>query len=239
MYTELILSAPKKPGIYKMYNAAGDLLYVGKAKNLLARLRQYRDAARLEYHKITMMRHVARVDWEETAGEGAALVLEQNLIKTLRPKYNILLKDDKSYPFLALGKGEFPRLYKFRDKIVPGRDVFGPFPFVQDLNDTIKLIQKITGVRTCADTVFGAHKKKGRPCLFAQTGQCAAPCVDKGDYRARVKMARNILRGRIRLVVSSLKRKMERLSAKQDFEGAARTLDEIQSLQITTKIDKI
>ena len=107
------------------------------------------------------------------------------------------------------------------------------------MNDTIKLIQKITGVRTCADTVFNTHQKKGRPCLFAQTGGCAAPCVQAEGYRVRVKMARNILRGRIRLVVSELKRKMERLSAKQDFEGASRALEEIQSLQMTVKVDKI
>ena len=239
MYDELILTAPKKTGVYKMYNAMGDLLYVGKAKSLIHRLRQYRDANRLEYHKIVMMRQVARVEWTETAGEAEALVLEQELIKTLHPKYNILLKDDKMYPFLALARGEFPRLYKFRDKIVPGRDVFGPFPFVQDLNDTIKLIQKICGVRTCADTVFWTHRKSGRPCLFYQTGQCVGPCVDGAGYHANVKMARNILKGHIRLVVSELKRKMEKFSAGRDFEGAARVLDEIQSLQATVKLDKI
>ena len=239
MYDELILSAPKKPGIYKMYNAMDDLLYVGKAKSLLVRLRQYRDINRLEYHKIVMMRQVARVEWQETESESAALVLEQKLIKTMRPRYNILLKDDKMYPFLALSHGGFPGLYKFRAKITPNRDVFGPFPFVQDLNDAIKLIQKICGVRTCSDTVFNAHKKSGRPCLFYQTGQCVAPCLYDNGYRVRVQMARNILKGHIRLVVAELKRKMEKLAAKEDFEGASRVLEEIQSLQATVKIDKI
>ena len=253
MFDDLILTAPKKPGVYKMYNARGDLLYVGKAKNLLHRLRQYRNPDKLEYHKIVMMRQAAKVEWIETLNESDALVLEERLIKTEHPRYNILLKDDKMYPYLRLTKDKFPRLEKIREKVNSQRstvngtvdrgpstvDLFGPFPYVSDMNDSIKLIQKICGVRTCANTVFSSHKKSKKPCLFYQTGGCVGCCVYPENYQSRVVMARKILRGKIRLVVADLKKKMTELANNQDYEGAARVRAEIQSLQTTAKGGKV
>ena len=237
-FEDLIARAPHCPGVYKMHDAAGALLYVGKAKDLTKRLKQYIDADKLEYHKILMRRQVARVDWFETATEAEALILEQHSIKTEKPKYNIIFKDDKMYPFLELSKGPFPRLFKFRGKIVRKRDVFGPFPFVSDLMETIKLVQRICQIRTCSDSYMKAHKK--RPCLMAQVGLCLAPCaVAQTRYKDHVRMARNILCGHVRLVISDLTKKMKAAAASQDFESAAKFRGQILSLQLTTKTARL
>jgi excinuclease ABC subunit C len=245
-FSEMIKNAPRTPGVYRMFDAMGNLLYVGKAKNLILRLRQYRDAEKLEYHKIIMRRQVARVEWESVPTEAIALILEQRLIKTLDPKYNVILKDDKMYPYLRLTREKFPRLEKFREKIVKaGRSVYGPFPFVSDLNDTIKLLQRVAGIRTCAPAVFTAHSRSGRPCILGQTGRCAAPCSMSNEqcamsnYGYCVKVAKNILNGHIRLVVSDLNKKMKAASAARDFETAAKIRGQIESLQSVAKIGKI
>ncbi|MDR1071085.1 MAG: GIY-YIG nuclease family protein [Rickettsiales bacterium] len=239
-FEEMIARAPRSPGVYKMFDSKEKLLYVGKAKDLSKRLRQYVDLERLEYHKIIMRRQVARVEWRPTETESDALILEQRSIKTERPKYNIILKDDKMYPFLALSKGRYPRLYKFRDKMMhearARRNIFGPFPFVSDLNETIKLVQKVAQVRTCADSVFESRR---RPCLFYQTGMCSAPCCLKPDYTPQVRLARSVLRGHIRAVVSDLVKKMRAASAARDYESAAKYRGQIESLQSTTKIARI
>jgi excinuclease ABC subunit C len=236
-----------------MLDAGGKLLYVGKAKDLARRLKQYADVEKLEYHKIIMRRQVARVEWTTTATESDALILEQHSIKTEKPKYNIILKDDKMYPFLALSDGEYPRLCKFRDKMMHesgsrirgnGRsnrksrgNVFGPFPFVSDLNETIGLVRKVAQVRTCSDSTFAGRR---RPCLFYQTGLCTAPCcLETTNYRGQVRLARRILGGHIRAVVSDLTKKMKAASAARDYESAAKYRGQIESLQSTAKIARI
>jgi excinuclease ABC subunit C len=231
-FNEMILNAPANPGVYEMFDGAGRLLYVGKAKSLTNRLRQYRDITRLEYNKIIMRRQVVRVSWHVTESEQAALVLEQHLIKTRRPKYNIILKDDKMYPFIGFSKGEFPRLFKFRDKEGrAGRNSFGPFPFVKDLAEAVKLLQQICRLRTCTDGVFSSRK---RPCLLAQIGRCSAPCVNAdADYGNRVKMAKNILRGHVRSVISDMTKIMTGASSRMDFEGAAKIKNSIDALRHT------
>ena len=232
-FKELILSAPHETGVYKMLDSSGVLLYVGKAKDLFKRLRQYVDPERLEYHKVLMRRHVAKVEWVICVSEAEALILEQQIIKAERPKYNIILKDDKMYPFLALSDGDFPRLYKFRGTITStATNTFGPFPFISDLADTIKLVQKICQVRTCSDSVMNSRR---RPCLLSQLGLCAAPCTLAGQagYRPRVKMARGILSGRIKAVVTDLTREMKAASKVMDFETAARICRKIEALQST------
>jgi excinuclease ABC subunit C len=240
-FEKMIAAAPSDPGVYEMFDSAGLPLYVGKAKNLARRLRQYVDPERLEYHKIIMRRQVARVEWRTTASESEALILEQRLIKTEKPKYNIILKDDKTYPYLALSGDKFPRLYRFRDKMLresrsgkPRESVFGPFPFISDLDETIRLVQRVCRIRTCADSVFG---RRSRPCLLYQVGRCSAPCVAArdDDYGDRVRIAKNILRGRVRSVVSDLARKMKSAAAARDYENAARIKGQIDSLQSTVK----
>ena len=169
-FCDLIKNAPNSPGIYRMYDADGNLLYVGKAKNLSNRLHQYVDISKLELHKQVMRTLVARVEWEITPTESDALILEEKTIKTEKPKYNIMLTDGKMYPMLALTNHKYPRLLKFRGKISQRRDVYGPYPSVHALNDTIKMIQKVCRIRTCTDTFM---KNRARPCMLYQIGRCS------------------------------------------------------------------
>lgn len=231
-FRDLINNAPMSPGIYKMYDADGNLLYVGKAKNILHRLRQYIDISKLEPHKQIMRTLVKRVEWEITRTESDALILEQNLIKTLKPKYNIMLTDGKMYPMLALTKHEFPRLLKFRGKISQRKDVYGPYPSVYALNDTIKTIQRVCQLRTCTDTFM---KNRSRPCLLYQIGRCSAPCcLSQTEYDKNVQLARRILTGDSEPIIADLTKQMKDLSNKMDYENAAIIRDKIIALTTTT-----
>lgn len=231
-FRDLIASAPSSPGIYKMYDADGLLLYVGKAKNLYNRLHQYIDTSKLELHKQIMRALVARVEWETTPTEADALILEESLIKTEKPKYNIMLTDGKMYPMLALTNHEYPRLLKFRGKISQKRDVYGPYPSVKALNETIKMIQKVCRLRTCNDTFM---RNRSRPCLLYQIGRCSAPCVFKDqDYAANVKLARQILTGDSEPIIADLSKQMKEFSSNMDFENAAIMRDKIAALTKTS-----
>ena len=231
-FRDLIENAPVSPGIYKMFDGEGNLLYVGKAKNLLNRLRQYIDISKLENHKQIMRSLVKRVEWEITQTEQDALILEQKLIKTLKPKYNIMLTDGKMYPMLALTKHEFPRLLKFRGKISQKKDVFGPYPSVYALNETIKTIQRVCKLRTCNDTFM---KNRSRPCLLYQIGRCSAPCcLPQKDYDTNVQLARRILTGDSEPIIADLTKDMKKLSDKMDYENAAIIRDKISELTKTT-----
>ena len=209
-FSDLIENSPNAPGVYKMYDADGTLLYVGKAKNLSNRLKQYLDISKLELHKQVMRTLVARVDWEITPTESDALILEEKLIKTLRPKYNIMLTDGKMYPMIALTQSEYPRLLKFRGKISQRRDVYGPYPSVTALNETIKTIQKVCRLRTCTDTFM---RNRARPCLLYQIGRCSAPCtIPQTDYAENVALARRILTGDSQPIIADLTKQMQKFS---------------------------
>lgn len=231
-FYDLIENAPRSPGVYKMYDTDGNLLYVGKAKNLHTRLKQYIDISKLELHKQVMRTLVARVDWEITPTESDALIREQELIKTQKPKYNIMLTDGKMYPMIALTNSKFPRLMKFRGKITQRRDVFGPYPSVKSLNETIKTIQKVCEIRTCTDTFM---RNRARPCLLYQIGRCSAPCViAQTDYNERVSLARRILTGDSEPILNDLQKQMQNYSNKMDFENAAKCRDKIAALTKTS-----
>ena len=231
-FSDLIENSPNAPGVYKMYDADGNLLYVGKAKNLSNRLKQYLDISKLELHKQVMRTLVARVDWEITPTESDALILEQKLIKTLKPKYNIMLTDGKMYPMIALTQSEFPRLLKFRGKISQRRDVYGPYPSVTALNETIKIIQKVCRLRTCTDTFM---RNRARPCLLYQIGRCSAPCVlPQTDYAENVALARKILTGDSEPIIADLTKQMQKFSANMDYESAAVLRDKIAALTQTS-----
>jgi excinuclease UvrABC nuclease subunit len=230
-FSDLIENSPRAPGVYKMFDAAGDLLYVGKARDLSARLRQYMDISKLEPHKQIMRSLVAGVEWDVTPDESAALILEEKLIKTQKPRYNIMLRDGKMYPHLALTAHEFPRLLKFRGKISQKRDVFGPYPSVSALNETIKTIQKVCRIRTCADSFM---RNRARPCLLHQIGRCSAPCVlPQRSYDENVALARRILRGDSAPVIAELSERMKKFSDSLDFESAADARDKIAALTHT------
>ena len=231
-FSDLIENSPNAPGVYKMYDADGTLLYVGKAKNLSNRLKQYLDTSKLELHKQVMRTLVARVDWEITPTESDALILEEKLIKTLRPKYNIMLTDGKMYPMIALTQSEYPRLLKFRGKISQRRDVYGPYPSVTALNETIKTIQKVCRLRTCTDTFM---RNRARPCLLYQIGRCSAPCtIPQTDYAENVALARRILTGDSQPIIADLTKQMQKFSDAMDYESAAATRDKIAALTQTS-----
>ena len=231
-FRDLIKNAPLSPGIYKMYDGDGSLLYVGKAKNLYNRLHQYVDISKLEMHKQVMRLLVQRVEWETTLNESDALILEQKLIKTLKPKYNIMLTDGKMYPMLALTKHEYPRLLKFRGKISQKKDVFGPYPSVHALNETIKTIQRVCKLRTCTNTFMN---NRTRPCLLYQIGRCSAPCcIVQTDYDKNVQLARRILTGDSEPIIEDLTHQMKKFSDEMDFENAAIIRDKISALTKTT-----
>lgn len=231
-FSDLIENSPSAPGIYKMYDAEGTLLYVGKAKNLSNRLRQYLDISKLEPHKQVMRSLVTRVEWDITATESDALLLEQHLIKTQKPKYNIMLTDGKMYPMIALTNHEYPRLLKFRGKISQRRDVYGPYPSVSALNETIKTIQKVCKIRTCTDTFM---RNRTRPCLLYQIGRCSAPCtMQQFDYDKNVQLARKILTGDSEPIIADLTKEMKKYSDNMDFESAAACRDKIAELTHTS-----
>ncbi len=231
-FSDLIENSPSAPGVYKMYDADGTLLYVGKAKNLSNRLKQYLDISKLETHKQVMRTLVTRVEWEIVPTEEDALIREQELIKTQKPKYNIMLTDGKMYPMLALTAGDFPRLLKFRGKISQRRDVYGPYPSVSSLNETIKTIQKVCQLRTCTDTFM---HNRARPCLLHQIGRCSAPCtMTQSDYDARTKIARRILTGDSEPIVADLAAQMKKHADNMNFEQAAQCRDKIAALTHTS-----
>ena len=231
-FRDLIENAPESPGIYRMYGVNNTLLYVGKAKNLANRLHQYIDISKLELHKQVMRTMVTRVEWETTATESDALLLEQKIIKTEKPKYNIMLTDGKMYPMLALTNHKYPRLLKFRGKISQRRDVYGPYPSVQALNETIKMIQKVCQIRTCTD---GFMNNRTRPCLLYQIGRCSGPCTKNvPEYDDNVKLARRILTGDSEPIIAELSQQMKNFSDKMDFENAAILRDKISAMTNTS-----
>jgi len=232
-FSDLIENAPNAPGIYKMYDADKNLLYVGKAKNISNRLKQYMDISKLELHKQVMRTLVHHIEWETVATESDALIREQELIKTLKPKYNIMLTDGKMYPMLALTNDDFPRLLKFRGKISQRRDVYGPYPSVSALNETIKTIQKVCQIRTCTNTQM--HNRT-RPCLLHQIGRCSAPCCfpDHEKYSDSLRIARKILTGDSRPIIADLTKQMNEYSQQMDYESAAIIRDKIAALTHTS-----
>lgn len=232
-FSDLIENAPHAPGVYKMYDSDDTLLYVGKAKNLSNRLKQYLDISKLEPHKQVMRTLVSRVEWVIVPTESDALIREQELIKTEKPKYNIMLTDGKMYPMLALTAGDFPRLLKFRGKLSQRRDVYGPYPSVSALNETIKTIQKVCQIRTCTDTQM---RNRSRPCLLYQIGRCSAPCCtpNKQKYAENVRIARKVLTGDSEPIIHDLTKQMQQASAQMDFESAANLRDKIIALTQTS-----
>lgn len=231
-FSDLIDNSPNAPGVYKMYDRQGNLLYVGKAKNISKRLKQYLDISKLEPHKQVMRSLVTKVEWDITPTEADALILEEKLIKTEKPKYNIMLTDGKMYPMLALTNHEYPRLLKFRGKISQKKDVYGPYPSVSALNETIKTIQKVCQLRTCTDTFM---RNRSRPCLLHQIGRCSAPCVlAQTNYTENVQLARRILTGDSQPIIADLLKEMKKFSDNLDFESAAKCRDKIEALTHTS-----
>ncbi|MHB1271199.1 MAG: excinuclease ABC subunit UvrC [Rhodanobacter sp.] len=220
------------PGVYRHIDAAGELLYVGKAGNLRKRVGSYFLKPRMEPRIAAMVAQIARVEITVTRTEGEALLLESQLIKSLKPRYNILLRDDKSYPYIYLSDGEdYPRLAFHRGaRNLPGR-YFGPYPSTWAVRESLSLMQKLFKVRQCEDSYF---RNRSRPCLQYQIGRCSAPCVgliSVEDYRNDVRHAQMFLEGRSDAVIDELAEAMEQASKALQFERAAKLRDQVAALR--------
>ncbi|MDX2096051.1 MAG: excinuclease ABC subunit UvrC [Alphaproteobacteria bacterium] len=224
-------SIPTAPGIYKMIGANGKILYIGKAKNLRNRVTSYTGIGTLNTRILRMVMQVAAVEIITTRNEAEALLLEASLIKRHMPRYNVLLKDDKSFPYLRLDTGHpFPRIEKHRGAQTKAGEYFGPFANVAALNTTMALLQKIFLLRPCADSIF---KNRSRPCLQYQIKRCTAPCVgyvSAAQYAQQLAGARRFLNGEGREVQDMLSIEMQAASEAMDYEKAALLRDRIRAL---------
>jgi len=231
---------PKLPGVYRMLNDKGEILYVGKAKNLPNRLKSYIAEKNHIIRTERMLSQTKKLEITTTSNESEALLLEANLIKKHKPKFNILLRDDKSFPFIFIGnKDVWPQIRRHRGKKTKEGFYFGPFASAGSANWTIKMIQKIFHLRVCDDTVF---KNRERPCILYQIKRCSGPCVgyvEKEDYKKTVDDAIEFVSGKSRKIQKSLSDQMEKASEDLDFEKAVILRDRIKSLNIIQSSQRI
>ncbi len=222
---------PPSPGVYRMLDAKGEALYVGKARNLKKRVTSYTQLSRLPERLRLMVSHTAAMEIVTTHTEAEALLLEANLIKRLKPRFNIVLRDDKSYPWLMLTEeSPYPQIAKFRGTQVKGRSYWGPFASAWAVNQTVVAMERVFLLRSCADTVF---RNRSRPCLLHQIKRCSAPCVGRisqDEYGKLVGQAKAFLQGKAAGVQAELAREMEEAAGNLEFERAAAARDRIRAL---------
>ncbi|MCL9783410.1 excinuclease ABC subunit UvrC [Vibrio sp. S4M6] len=230
--TSFLKSVTSQPGVYRMYNAEADVIYVGKAKDLKKRLSSY-FRSKIDSEKTkALVSHIDKIDVTVTHTETEALILEHNYIKQYQPKYNVLLRDDKSYPYIFLSKQKHPRLSLHRGAKRKKGEYYGPYPNSGAVRETLHLLQKIFPVRQCEDTVYS---NRTRPCLMYQIGRCAGPCapgiIGLEAYQELVELVRLFLQGKDNQVLESLVAKMESASKALKFEDAAKFRDQIQAIR--------
>ncbi|MGM0423015.1 MAG: excinuclease ABC subunit UvrC [Pseudomonadota bacterium] len=227
----LVKTLPGAPGVYRMVNKDGDVLYVGKARNLKKRVTAY---TRLDKHPVRIQRMIVEttaMEFITTHTEAEALLLEAELIKKLKPRYNILLRDDKSFPYIWVTTDhDFPQVLKHRGNRKGKGRFYGPFASVHAVNSTLAILQKAFMLRNCSDSIFA---QRTRPCLQYQIKRCTAPCVQKvskEEYARQVHLALEFLSGKSRAIQEEFVTEMERASANLDFEEAAKYRDRIRAL---------
>jgi len=222
---------PQKPGVYQMLDDAAGVLYVGKARNLKSRVTSYFRASGLSAKTMALVARIADIQITVTASETEALLLEQSLIKKIRPPYNVVLRDDKSYPYIHLTDHAYPRLTFHRGTKRKNGRYFGPFPSASAVRDSLNILQKLFQLRQCEDSYF---KNRSRPCLQHQIGRCTAPCVgliEPQSYADDVRHAVMFLDGRNDAILDDLKEAMEEAAGQLQFERAAKARDQITHLR--------
>ena len=227
---ETIKKLPAKPGVYQFFSEDGVVLYVGKAKSLKSRVRHYISST-VSHKTQKLMSKARRIEYTLTSNEYEALLLEANLIKRYKPRYNILLRDDKSYPYVAVSKDKYPRLTLQRGRVLKKFQYFGPYADAGSVRETIVLLQKLFKLRSCSDGFF---KNRSRPCLQYQIERCSAPCVAKvsGEaYQSQVNDALRFMQGKHEEVFSDLSARMKTASAELRYEEAAEMRDQLALLR--------
>jgi excinuclease ABC subunit C len=227
---DFVRRLPKRPGVYRMLDAEGRIVYVGKARSLRSRVGSYFRADQLQPKVQALVRVIAGIEVTVTNSDTEALLLEHNLIKSHRPRFNVILRDDKSFPFVHLSAHEFPRLSFYRgSRKLPGR-LFGPYPSASAVHETLNQLHKLFRLRSCKDSFFA---NRTRPCLEYQIGRCTAPCtglIDAAAYARDVESAAMVLDGRARDVTARLGADMDRAAETLNFERAAMLRDQLAAL---------
>jgi excinuclease ABC subunit C len=227
-----LATLPREPGVYRMLDAKRKVLYVGKARNLRKRVSSYFQRKPESPRIQAMVMQVCDLEVSITPSEADALILEHNLIKQLKPRYNVLLKDSKSYPYILLTGGDYPRLRLYRgDRLKSGGECFGPFPNAAAVHETLHVMQSVFKIRDCEDSVFN---NRSRPCMQFQIGRCSGPCCDivsREEYARQVEEVRAFLRGRDDELLKGWETEMQAAASRHAFEKAAMLRDRIRALR--------